>query len=335
HRAQEERGDRDRDERDLEDVAQLAVDHDFGRGRIGGERACVTDPVAGREGPRDLVLGERDQALPVTRAVLVHEQPHLRYPMRRIEQRVEVLCAAGEGVEEEVLRRERTAARQLARIRPVGVHGEVHAAEEVHIGERLPDLGLRLEAPLEPVDGAQDRGLLEAALAHASTSRTSVLVPAKRRLIAASSTRTCSPARNSRLWLMSTRMRVARSAEHATTSAAPAKSQRRAGPEAMRPEARRNASSQGWAAASRSRSRRRGAGKQARTAGMTLSSIASADRMPNPVKIPKVRMLAVRKVAREQKESAAIIPAASMTGPTRASDRVMAPSTSPMRSNSS
>src|SRR5207302_9654081 len=42
-----------------------------------------------------------------------------------------------------------------------------HAAEEVHIGERLPDLGLRLEAPLEPVDGAQDRGLLEAALAHA------------------------------------------------------------------------------------------------------------------------------------------------------------------------
>ena len=168
-----------------------------------------------------------------------------------------------------------------------------------------------------------------------STRAMSVFVPAKWALMAASSRRTCSRAENSRLVLMSIWMREAKTAHAAISSAAPANTRRFPRPLAARAEARRKASSQGCAAASRSRSRRRGVGSMARTAGMMVSSITSAERMPKPVKSPKVRMVAVRKVTSEQNESAAIVPAAIMTGPTRASDSAIAASTSCVRSNSS
>ena len=66
-----------------------------------------------------------------------------------------------------------------------------------------------------------------------------------------------------------------------------------------------------------------------------MSSITSAEMIPKPVNSPKVRMVAVRKVASEQNDSAAIVPAASMTGPTRASEPAITPSSSPRRSYSS
>ena len=57
--------------------------------------------------------------------------------------------------------------------------------------------------------------------------------------------------------------------------------------------------------------------------------------MPSPVKRPKVRIVAIWKVASEQKESAAMVPAAIITGPTWASDSTTAVSTSWQRSYSS
>ena len=68
---------------------------------------------------------------------------------------------------------------------------------------------------------------------------------------------------------------------------------------------------------------------------MIVSSMTSADAMPNPVNSPNVRMVAVWKLTREQNESAAIVPAAIMTGPTRPSEATIASPASPERSNSS
>jgi hypothetical protein len=68
---------------------------------------------------------------------------------------------------------------------------------------------------------------------------------------------------------------------------------------------------------------------------MIVSSMISADTIPKPVNNPNVRIVAVRNVASEQNESAAIVPAASITGATRASESAIARSTSPERSYSS
>src|SRR5207245_810725 len=159
-------------------------------------------------------------------------------------------------------RGERAGSRQLARVRPIHVHGEVHLAQEIDVGERLADAGLGLEVALEAVDGAHDRRLLERALAVALDQH-----------------------------------------------------DERVGARELGVDG--------------------GVGSMARTAGMMVSSMTSAERMPKPVNSPKVRMVAVRKVTSEQNDSAAIEPAAIMTGPTRASDSMIAASTSFVRSNSS
>ncbi len=68
---------------------------------------------------------------------------------------------------------------------------------------------------------------------------------------------------------------------------------------------------------------------------MIVSSMTSADAIPKPVNSPNVRMVAVWKLTSEQKESAAMVPAAIITGPTRPSEVTIASFTSPDRSNSS
>ena len=55
---------------------------------------------------------------------------------------------------------------------------------------------------------------------------------------------------------------------------------------------------------------------QERTAGMKVISMIRPDRMPMPVKMPKLRMVAMLKVVSEKKPITATRPAASITGAT-------------------
>ena len=67
----------------------------------------------------------------------------------------------------------------------------------------------------------------------------------------------------------------------------------------------------------------------------TRSALADYAGLLRSFEVPKVRMVAVPKVASEQKESAATVPAESMTGPTRRRQMTTASCTSGVRSYSS
>ena len=167
-----------------------------------------------------------------------------------------------------------------------------------------------------------------------STSITSVLVPAKWPLMASSSRRIVSPARNLLRRLVFT---CTWSPNHPNTSTsaptAASKPVRRC--DASRPAQASSGSNSGWWAAWRRRSRAGGAGSHERTTGMMVSSITSADAIPRPAKSPNVRMEAVWNVTSDQNDSVATSPAPTITGPTWLMQATIASSTSAVFSYSS